>query len=84
MSYRLEFQNDSQVKFSCKCNFDHFVFSNVSWARAFMPHTPICVTLTYDLEIQVHMNLHGTLPISATTHAEAVEIGKIKCKITLP
>jgi len=39
------------------------------------------VTLTNDLEIQGHMNLHVTLPILGVTHARAVEIDKVTCKI---
>lgn len=47
----------------------------------FIPGTEKYMTLTYDLEIQGQMILHVTLPISPTTHARAVEIGKVKCKI---
>jgi len=43
--------------------------SNVLWVRQFIPTTAKCVTLTDDLEVQGHINMHMTLPISASTHA---------------
>jgi len=50
-----------------------FVF-DVLWVREFIPPTPICVTLTDDLEIQGLVMLHMTLPISASTYGIATNL----------
>src|SRR6218665_3118254 len=48
----------------------NLVFSLIFWwVREFIPPTPVCVTLTDDLEIQGQVILQATSPISATTHA---------------
>jgi len=51
-----------------------FFVSNVLWIKEFVRPSPICVTLTDNLEIQGHMILHMTLPISASTHAIATNL----------
>jgi len=53
--------------YTCYSNKFGFV-SNVLWVSEFIPPTPICVTLTDDLDIQGHVIVHVTLPISATKH----------------
>jgi len=58
----------SQLVYTCSSNKFGFL-SNFLWVREFIPPTPVCVTLTDDLEIQGQVILQATSPISATTHA---------------
>lgn len=47
-----------------------------------VPTIAECMTLTDDLEVQDHIIMNMTFVISDTTHARAIEIGKVLCKIT--
>jgi len=52
---------------------DFFVY-NILKVCEFTPPTPVSVTLSNDFEIQGHVILHVTWPISASTHARATNL----------
>ena len=75
-------RNGDSSSFPTHARATKYVFvSKVFCLRKFIPGTAKSMTLTYDLGIQGNMILHAILPISATTRARAIEIGKVTCKI---